>query len=218
MSGTVDFRATLEAIRRKAEANGFIGDGVRTEEEEQADSDRKSRLDAFVRSVPARYRDASLEDFPPVPFVRRLADGKDGGLILGPNGIGKTRLAWALARHWMEAEDFCTVEVRSTADILSEVKSTGGDWRETIRRRYGKCSHLVLDEVDKVRGSESDAELLLALIDERYQWMRQTVAMGNARTAEEMVGLIGNSIYSRLTGDGSALYKLSGEDKRRRQG
>lgn len=212
------FRSSLEDLRARVTAAGFTaGDPSKAEEEERAAEEREARLDAFERTVPLRYRGARLSDFPPAPFVARLAEGEDGGLILGPNGIGKTRLAWALARHWMEAEWPCTVEVRSAADILSEVKSTAGDWRETVRERYGSCRHLVLDEIDKVRGSESDQELLFALIDERYQWMRQTVAMGNARSAEEMIGLIGNSIYSRLTGDGGALYKLTGDDKRRRQ-
>ena len=56
--------------------------------------------------------------------------------------------------------------------------------------------------------------LLTYLIDYRYEWMKQTVVMGNC-TKDEAIKLLGQSSYSRLAGDGAEAYHLVGTDRRK---
>ena len=170
-------------------------------------------LERFRRTIPLRYRDADLgRDFM-APFVSDLRAGQSG-VVVGGNGIGKTRLAWALAIRWKTEKPRCTVRIVKGAALLSEVKSVEGDWYRYIEDEYGSVDHLFIDEIDKIKGSEADWMLLTYLIDYRYEWMRQTVVMGNC-SKDETLSLIGQSSYSRLSGDGARAYSLSGTDKRR---
>ncbi len=209
-----------DAVRLGIGVNRFkaiIGKDITTRpaksDEEIEREEQQGILESFLRTVPARYRDADLSKDFHATFIEDLRKGQSA-IVVGGNGIGKTRLAWALAQAWKREVPRCTVRIVKGAALLSEVKSIEGDWYRYIETEYGKCDHLFIDEIDKIKGSEADWMLLTYLIDYRYEWMRQTVVMGNC-SKEETLNLIGQSSYSRLSGDGARAYSLSGTDKRR---
>ena len=205
--------ALSQKAERLARAIGRKGpDEISVEELDRAEAERQEALAVFGRTIPARYRDASIGDFPAAPFIGRLQEGQSG-IVVGGNGIGKTRLAWALARGWKAERPSCTVQIVKGAELLSEVKAIDDDWYRYIRDVYGHSEHLFIDEIDKIKGSEADWMLLTYLIDYRYEWMRQTVVLGNCGK-DEVMKLLGQSSYSRLSGDGASAYHLVGRDKR----
>ena len=215
-----DFQRLKERIDRAAAMIGKKAEEIRIAEEvSEEETRRQALLQSFEKTVPARYRGADLyQDFTISPggFIEAFMNGQSG-VLAGGNGIGKTRLAWALARYWKQKDPMCSVEIVKGAALLSEIKATEGDWYRYIRDEYGKADHLFIDEIDKIKGSEADWMLLTYLIDFRYEWCRQTIVIGNC-TRENAIQLIGQSSYSRLAGDGAEAYHLTGKDRRKEGG
>ena len=209
-----DLARLKDSVCRVSSLTGKSPDEMRIEEVDSKLREESAALSDFRKRIPRRYRDADLSKDFHSPFVMNLFRGQSG-VVIGGNGIGKTRLAWALASAWKNQQPFSEAAIIvKGAELLSEVKAIDGDWYRYIRENYGKNSHLFIDEIDKIKGSEADWMLLTYLIDYRYEWMRQTVVMGNC-TKDEAIKLLGQSSYSRLTGDGAEAYHLSGTDRRK---
>ena len=198
---------------RLAKALGKDPESLKVEEVDRKNDELRIRLKTWENTIPARYRDADLARDFHAPFIERLKNGQSG-VVVGGNGIGKTRLAWALARYWKQQNPLCSVQIVKGAELLSEVKAVEGDWYRYIRDRYGDSEHLFIDEIDKIKGSEADWMLLTYLIDYRYEWCWQTVVLGNC-DKDETMRLLGQSSYSRLSGDGAEAYHLTGTDRRK---
>lgn len=173
---------------------------------------------AFDHGLPAVFKGASLKDFKGTEFERYidmlLSDEGRNMMLFGTTGIGKTRFAYALCREWIkrdESYEFITA-VEFSSHLYSAYRK-GYDICSAIRASYG-AKHLIIDEVDKMRGNEQEFSWFSYLINYRYEKQLQTIVMGNKgnRSAEEIVGA---SVYSRLSGDGSIepIY-IRGKDRR----
>ena len=185
---------------------------------EKAEKEREEAL--FLDSIPVRYRMADISDFDATPFEAEIPALVSGAsrLLLGTVGIGKTRLAWALAREWHKTGE--RTEVVKAQEILSRIKSwqvSGGeDVFAKIRDMYGnKLPHLVIDEIDKIYGSQADFLFLSFLVDIRYEECLQTVVMGNKPASKDVIDLLGSSSFSRLSGDGAVARYVVGKDRRK---
>lgn len=211
-------QAELDRLRtnvgRVSSLTGKSPEDMKIEEVDSKLREESAALSDFQRRIPKRYREADIEKDFHSPFVMKLFNGQSG-VVIGGNGIGKTRLAWALAAAWKKQKPFSEAAIIvKGAELLSEVKAIDGDWYRYIRDTYGRNEHLFIDEIDKIKGSEADWMLLTYLIDFRYEWMKQTVVMGNC-TKDEAIKLLGQSSYSRLAGDGAEAYHLVGTDRRK---
>ena len=186
------------------------------ESNEEIEFNTKYEIAVKALNIPARYKDASISDFPSNPMIDRLVKGKDG-LIMSMNGNGKTHLTWALAKEWIKANSKTKIVNIKGVRLLSDIKSVSGDWYEYIEDKYGMVDHLVIDEIDKVNGTETDWSLLTYLIDFRYEWLRQTIVIGNFKTPADIMSIIGQSSYSRITESGNAIIKMDGLGDHRRK-
>ena len=171
----------------------------------------KQLTDAWRAKTPLRFRDADIGKVGSSRQMTAILNGASA-LILGANGAGKTYTAYALARAWSEmAHD--AIVIKAT-EILGAIKASVDPFK-AIRDRYGKSvRHLVIDEIDKIFESKADFVYLNYLIDFRYEWMLQTVVLGNG-TKEDFIGNLGQSVYSRLTGDGGIGISLNRSDRRK---
>ena len=171
----------------------------------------KQLADKWRAKTPLRFRDADIAKVGSGRQMTAILDGASA-LILGANGAGKTYSAYALARAWSEmAHD--AIVIKAT-EILGNIKSSADPFK-AIRDKYGKSvRHLVIDEIDKIFESKADFVYLNYLIDFRYEWMLQTVVLGNG-TKEDFIGNLGQSVYSRLTGDGGIGILLNRTDRRK---
>lgn len=211
--------ASEEKKKTIAEAHDKAIEKRRQAEEAEEKSEKRAQaLENVNKIIPERFKDARLEDFENTAvwgYVQQVLAEKGSWLCFGRNGVGKTRLAYALLRAFAERERACTYE--TAPRLFSKLRASimrGEDVCSFLEQEYGYTERLIIDEIDKFKGSENELVYLSYLIDFRYSHEKQTVVFGNLgdRKPEQ---LLGSSIYSRLTGDGaiqSAYWQ--GEDRR----
>lgn len=240
---TLDLASWLVLVGRKeseeeavAFVNGAKPDEVKRLEKEMSEFQDKRRIyneaqleaatrkqdyERFRDSIPLRYRAASLSDFDKTLFSSQIPGMLDGAsaIILGTNGIGKTRFAWALASHWASKDERCIV--MKAQELLSQVKgwqSQGSDTYASIRSVYGQSlPHLIIDEIDKIYGTQADFLLLSFLVDIRYEDCLQTIILGNKPERKDVADLLGSSTFSRLSGDGASAQYIVSSDRRKEE-
>lgn len=134
-------------------------------------------------------------------FAEAFAQNTDGrGLILlGNPGTGKNHLAAAIARHLLaQGRTVLQTTVWELVDRIRETwgRQEGPTEREVIRSFAG-VDLLILDEVGKQHGSDSERVSVFAVLDSRYRECRPTVLLSN----ESLAGLedyLGAAAFDRL--------------------
>lgn len=163
----------------------------------------------FERITPKRYRAAGLNNIGKSDDIRRLAEGASG-VLLGSNGTGKTWLAWAMGHSWVQKGE--SVKIVKAQEMLHAIKCNEKPY-DFIRKTYDGTRHLIIDEIDKIFESKADFVYLNYLIDRRYEWMRQTVVIGNGNV-QAFIAALGQSIFSRLCGEGGVSLEVESADRR----
>lgn len=175
----------------------------------------------WARIVPPVYGDPTLGKFetgdggrfPPAPadVMDRLtawAKTPDRNLVLvGPVGTGKTYAAWAALRRVFGTGH--RVGGIGAVDLLDALRP-GGDGAEWAK----EIDVLLIDDLGAHRGTEWTDERLYGLIHHRWEQMRPIVLTANVADGEELVDLVGERTYSRLTGGATAI-RLGGDDRRK---
>ena len=192
----------------------FIAEENKAEQErihkEQEEIARLERLEYFQHKVPPRFRNADISLLNMGKQAQAIVDGASG-LILGSNGPGKTFFVWAVAKEWVKKGE--KYEIVKAQKLLSDIKLQKDPYRHIDSNYDRYLDHLVIDEIDKIFESKADYVYLNYLIDMRYEWMLQTVVVGNG-DKESFIGALGQSIFSRLVGDGGVFIQHNGEDRR----
>lgn len=187
------------------------------EELYQAETSERKRqriieaMENYNSQVPKRYSEASLSDHKTNSKTEPIISGKASAVILGNNGTGKTHFAWSVIRHW--AENGERASLYKAQALLSTIKSADNPYK-WINANLVSIPHLVIDEMDKIFESKADFIYLNFLIDRRYEECKQTIVMGNG-SKDSFINVLGQSIWSRLTGDGGIALNLNGEDRRK---
>lgn len=210
-----------EEAQRKSEEDKRKKEEARKLEEDRklrAEEQKKQRYESIVRSIPIRFRDADISDFKgsiAEKQIEKVLSSDANWLCLGMNGVGKTRLAYALLKEWGKKDE--TVVYVTATELSSRIRAwimQGLDVCIELRYRYENIEHFIIDEIDKSKGNENDLNYLSYLVDCRYKNKKQTVIFGNKgdSTPEE---LLGTSIYSRMVGEEAveSVY-WRGKDKR----
>lgn len=171
--------------------------------------------------LPRRHAKASkLTQWEPeqLDAARRLGNGiRAGGLValLGPVGTGKTLLVAAAVR-WMTMEQGKGARYWRFADLLDHLRTRtydGGENAAKVLQSMARVSLLVLDEIDKRRWTEDEAQWFVRLIDHRYGEETPTVVVANL-TREGLASSLDASVRDRMF-EGGTVIELTGESKRR---
>lgn len=201
------FNEYWNALKAKNEAEKAQEEA---ENEKKKAYERQMDIERFEKSIPTRYINANISDFRMKGDASAILEGASG-LILGNNGPGKTRFKWAVSREWVNAGD--RVEIVKAQKLLFDIKTADNPY-EYIERNYGRrVKRLVIDEIDKIFESKADFVYLFYLVDYRYEWMLQTLVVGNG-DQDSFMEALGQSIFSRLTGDGGVFIQFDGKDRR----
>jgi len=207
--------------------------------------------------LPARYAQARLNDFissdldttarsagqAAFKFVTGFRPGRQGMLLYGPVGTGKTHLVVAALRYLVIR---LGVRVRFVEfhHLLADLRATFGDHgrAEDVMRPLVDVTVLAIDELGKGRGSDWEQDVLDELISKRYNAGRTTLFTTNyavdapeeSRRAgfapgsvarpkrrpdaahEVLEDRIGTRIHSRLV-QMCELHRIAGPDMRRQR-
>jgi DNA replication protein DnaC len=184
---------------------------------------RANREAAWRRLVPPVYGDPTLARFasgdggryPEAPAdvladLTAWAENPTTNLvILGPVGTGKTFAAWAaLRRSYGRRRDVFGI---GAVDLLDALRP-GGD--PTVAERTRSAEILLVDDLGAHRGTEWTDERLYALIHHRWEQAKPIVLTANVADGDELLDLLGERAYSRVTGAAVAVA-LYGPDRRK---
>lgn len=195
------YKEHLESKKREEQKK------TREQEEEMW---RIERLKSFQNYIPPRFKDAAVSNLNMGKQAQKIVDGASA-LILGSNGPGKTYFIWAVAREWVSRNE--SYKVVKAQKLLSDIKIQKDPYAY-IENNFGKMlEHLAIDEIDKIFESKADYVYLNYLIDMRYEWMVQTIAVGNG-DKNNFLEALGQSVFSRLVGDGGVFIQYNGQDRR----
>jgi DNA replication protein DnaC len=211
---------------------------VAEREKEQEEKERLAELEkqktAWRESnVKEKFFDMTFDDYEELNDTLKVAKEKlmaiaNGGnrslLLLGSNGLGKTMLA-SLAVMQRGGYIFKMYEI--IVQIKSSYKSNSTVDEADILKMLSSCPLLVIDEVGKQFGSESERNWLSYVIDERYECGKPTVLMSNLKLQrdctdeEKREGLyiehyLGRDSVSRLV-ECADIVNIKGDDYRRRK-
>jgi len=187
------------------------------DEQERIEQEKKKKLhDDLVRSrlsvIPPRYKNATFDNF--ITDKPSLIDYmKTGGsaILYGNNGTGKTHLAYASIRYQIEKGNDAKYVL--AADYFSLIKQSFSNPSIDFKEYYD-CPYLVIDEVDKRFGTQTEFIGLYQLINHRYNSLLPTVLITNSGK-DELIEVIGVSSFDRIVEDGK-LINIDGKNYRRK--
>lgn len=161
--------------------------------------------------VPARYISASWETWrPPPKMPAQVADkvellrswqGTDPAettvTLTGPPGVGKTHLATATIRRWVEAgrRGARWIAISRMNEALRD--EVAGRSSASLMPRLISASLLVLDDLGAQRETDWTLDRLYLLLSERYDEMRPTIITTNL-SLDQIGERIDARIASRL--------------------
>jgi len=168
--------------------------------------------------VPLRYQQACLEPFPIASpgqedilacakaFVETGGLGSTGLILIGRVGSGKTHVACAILNALLQAGKsglFLTI-----VQAIRRIKETYGrdaekTEQEALRGLFAP-DIVILDEVGVQRGTDTEHQILLEIVNERYNRMKPTILISNL-TMPEFTALVGERVVDRFREGGRVL-------------
>ena len=196
-----DFQSMIAGLKAK-----YVVEDGEAQLVPHAPSYAEIRLSKF----PERYRNLTFADFrfhgtpeqmaSQRKLVAFLKAGKPA-VMYGNNGAGKTMLAFcAIREQLMAGRD---AEYATMKDIIDLVKNCWSNGTSELRviERYVRPDYLVIDELDKGYGSETEFLNIFAIVNRRYNDRKTTVLISNASRADVDV-VVGKSVVDRIGEDG----------------
>jgi DNA replication protein DnaC len=131
-----------------------------------------------------------------------------GGVMLGGVGTGKTHLAAAICSALCQKE--VVSHITTVNLIVRDVRSAWGGKGELTEQNIinGYCDYyglLVIDEIGSQYGSDSERVIVNEIINNRYEQMRPTIAMGNISISDAK-SILGERVVDRLKHDGFEFF------------
>ena len=192
------------------------------QEAAQKHREKAARLITALR-IPELYADCTLDSYrvPPgdekalkiaIKYVLKFTDQRQKGIGLymsGANGLGKTHLAYGIARGVAEQEYsvICKPAVDIMMDFRAVIDNQLSDTELDIMRAYVDCGLLIIDDLGKQQITEWSLATLFSILDARYRHRRPVIVTTNypdnrliARLSVKSDGETAASIVSRLHG------------------
>lgn len=142
--------------------------------------------------------------------MRWSADHVAGLCLTGPIGVGKTHLAAAAC--WFRLQSRPTRWV-SGAKLMTQIRASFDDpGRKAAVSAVTGGGAIVIDDLDKISGSDYAKEVAFAAIDNRIAEKAPLLVTTN-KAMSEIGEQLGDAIASRLAGY-CEVIRMQGEDRR----
>lgn len=205
----------------EVEAARIEEDKVRAREHAEREMAQERRLRSA--GITKRYASAEVSSAQCANYLREFADCNGSGLYIhGGVGTGKTALASALARKFVEAG--YKVILTTSIGMLESIQETYGSEASSrdACHGYGECDVLVIDDMGKESASSWSVMTLFQIVNMRYESMLPTIVTsqytlyglakrlsrsGESETAEAIVSRLGGTCEE---------VRLPGGDRRRK--
>ena len=218
----IDLRKARDS-KEIEEYGRILSDTEREEKEKEREVARKDErikrgINLFLDTVPLRYKNATFDTFictseKQKSVVEFLKQGTSA-VIYGSNGVGKTHLAFASCFHQVSLGK--TAKYILAFDFFNALRKSFSDYTtDRIMHDYEDVEYLVIDEIDKTQGTPMEFTYLYSLINKRYNEMKSTVLITNAKP-DEFAAIIGQSALDRVASEGK-IIDLTGENYRQRK-
>ena len=161
-------------------------------------------LARWIEFCPPAFRDTEMSKlpFPKVTAVVLAWEYQQRGLILhGKTRSGKTRTAWLLVKKQFEAGRTANVMNSMSGFEYAAIFTAGGQAALEWVMVRSKCSLLFLDDVFKVKLTESFEAAMFAIVDYRLNHNLPIIATLNdtgATLSARMTGDRGDAFIARL--------------------
>lgn len=123
--------------------------------------------------------------------------------LVGETGTGKTLLACELLQRLISSAGL-SCRYATSMGILAEIKASYGCEGRSEHgeiQRFADFDLLIIDEIDQIRGTDSDKLLLQEVINRRYNAKKPVLTISNLSFAG-LGRALGNRIASRLSENG----------------
>lgn len=134
---------------------------------------------------------------------------KNGLLLTGSTGIGKTHLAAAIAN---KAIDSGIVTIFSTFSDLLKAERDSMNGGKSMLNKYKDVPLLVIDDLGKEKQSEWVNEVLYQIVNHRYEAMLPIIITTNL-TMKELYNTIDHAVFGRLV-EMCEVVSVNGKDRR----
>lgn len=200
---------------------------ARVEEIDRLERIRLAELNkAAETNLPDRFDSTELEKITPdekqkslYEFCQKLVQAvsqkqEKNGIILGSVGSGKTMfLSSAVSELGKQGFTGCLITL---ADMLLGIKAAHSLSIAAVYEKikyFSEVSLLVLDEIDAIKFTEKDFELLNTVINNRYNSRLSTVVLSN-KNIDQVKEILGDRIIDRLRTNGGCQLSLNMKSKR----
>ena len=176
-------------------------DERRREQEKQAK--RQHIIDGFDLSLPPRFRDKLTSVVNKELLIAKCS------IIWGGFGVGKTWEAYTLAKDLVVSGEIKRWKVITEMDLILSLRDF--DNQENMMNYYKNLDLLIVDETGKSNETDYNKSLLFSVLNHRYEWELKTVLICNAKTKEEIRGLMPTAILDRFR---ECVIEMTGQSKR----
>lgn len=174
---------------------------IRADDERKKDAELKARWFTFCPPV---FHDTDINRLP-FPKISQKAVawecGSRGVILYGKTRSGKTRTAWLMVRKQFKAgHQVCVMDSMSGFEYAGVFTDGGQAAMEWVKER-ANCPLLFLDDVFKVKLTESFEAAMFAIIDHRFNYKLPIIVTLNdtgATLSARMSGDRGDAFIARL--------------------
>lgn len=214
------------------EGNHNYLESQKTEEKKNREYDLKIKAKNWIiENIGERYQGKSLKNYSAATekqkkavnivddFLNNLENYLKSGfslVFIGSAGLGKTHLSAVLCDAVLKLGK--NPAYYTAKKLNREVKES---WEENktkeseIIKRFSKYDLLVIDEIGKDYGSETNKFIIEEVFDDRYRKLKSTVLITNISNREDWLKYLGEYVESRILECGKIIV-FDGEDYRKK--
>lgn len=169
----------------------------------EIDHKERLRIEQFYESLPTRYR----HKLTTVQHEELLSCSC--GILWGTFGTGKTWESYTMVMKLFLSGEIKTWKLITEMDLIISLRDF--DTLENRLDRYKNLDLLIIDETGKSNETDYNKAQLFSILNHRYEWEKKTILICNAKTRDEIRGLIPTAILDRYR---ECVIEMTGKSQR----